>query len=125
MRQWLLHESTELPADLAQHCCSAQMGFVRFGFVLAFYHLRRRSSFEASLRHTLSLGGDTDTNAAIVGGLMGALHGASLIPQSMLRPLISFRAPRAGEFGSGHPRPPQLMPGTIPELVQGLLACDG
>lgn len=39
---------------------------------------------------TLCRGGDTDTNAAIVGGLMGALHGASTIPATMLQPVEAY-----------------------------------
>lgn len=124
MRHWLLHESKHLPPDFEQHCCGTERGFVRFAFVLAFYHLRQRSSFEASLSHALSLGGDTDTNAAIVGGLMGALHGVSSIPKWMLGPVLAFKPPGEGEPGGGHPRPPELLPSTIPELVQGLMACD-
>ena len=37
--------------------------------------MRLQSSYEEAISNVLSLGGDTDTNAAIVGGLMGALHG--------------------------------------------------
>jgi ADP-ribosyl-[dinitrogen reductase] hydrolase len=36
------------------------------------------------------LGGDTDTNAAIVGGMMGALHGVAAIPEYMRRPVEEF-----------------------------------
>ena len=32
-------------------------------------------SFERAIQETISLGGDTDTNACIVGGMMGALIG--------------------------------------------------
>ena len=51
------------------------IGWVRHAFALAFHHLRLRTPFLEALEHTLALGGDTDTNAAIVGGLAGALHG--------------------------------------------------
>lgn len=55
-------------------------GHVKHGFRAAFYHLRRRSTYEEALRDVLQRGGDTDTNCAIVGGLIGALHGFQLIP---------------------------------------------
>ena len=35
-------------------------------------------------------GGDTDTNAAIVGAMMGALWGASHIPAYMSGPVLAF-----------------------------------
>ncbi|CAI5996152.1 unnamed protein product [Closterium sp. NIES-64] len=55
--------------------CTKFIGWVKWGFLLAFYHLLRRSSYDEALEDTLVRGGDTDTNAAIVGGMVGALHG--------------------------------------------------
>src|SRR5204863_5357903 len=55
-------------------------GFVKIGFTHAFRHLLHGSNFEEALRETLLGGGDTDTNACIVGGLVGAACGASSIP---------------------------------------------
>ncbi|CAI7820838.1 unnamed protein product [Closterium sp. NIES-53] len=55
--------------------CTQFLGWVKWGFLLAFYHLLRRSSYEEAIEDTLVRGGDTDTNAAIVGGMVGALHG--------------------------------------------------
>ncbi len=57
-----------------------KIGWVRIGFSLAFHHLFNASSFTAAMRQTLLVGGDTDTNACIVGAMMGARHGASAIP---------------------------------------------
>jgi len=50
-------------------------GFVRYGFTYAFHYLHSGASFERAVTETLLRGGDTDTNACIVGGLMGAYHG--------------------------------------------------
>ena len=36
------------------------------------------------------LGGDTDTNGAIVGGLIGALVGIHNIPEKMIEKILSF-----------------------------------
>jgi ADP-ribosyl-[dinitrogen reductase] hydrolase len=44
-------------------------------FVMAFYFLLRGSSYEAAIRATISQGGDADTNAAVVGALVGAALG--------------------------------------------------
>lgn len=38
----------------------------------------------------LLLGGDTDTNAAIVGGMIGAYFGVEGIPEEMIVKLLSF-----------------------------------
>jgi ADP-ribosylglycohydrolase len=37
-------------------------------------------------------GGDTDTNAAIVGGLIGAWQGISQIPQEWTIKILNFRS---------------------------------
>ena len=44
-------------------------------------------SFEEGLRHVVGLGGDTDTNAAVAGALLGALHGVDGIPEPWLHAL--------------------------------------
>jgi ADP-ribosylglycohydrolase len=43
---------------------------------------------ETAITETLLGGGDTDTNACIVGGLIGALHGVSTIPNVMTQELL-------------------------------------
>ncbi|MGV1045485.1 ADP-ribosylglycohydrolase family protein [Limnohabitans sp.] len=58
-----------------------KIGWVKIGFSLAFHHLLNGSTFTAAMRQTLLLGGDTDTNACIVGAMVGARQGASGIPQ--------------------------------------------
>lgn len=57
-----------------------QAGFVRIGFTAAFRHLLAGRAWEGAVRETLLGGGDTDTNACIVGGLVGAADGASGVP---------------------------------------------
>ncbi|WP_084397183.1 ADP-ribosylglycohydrolase family protein [Hydrogenophaga pseudoflava] len=63
--------------------CYPQPGFVRIAFTHAFHHLLYAQSFEDGLRTILSEGGDTDTNACIVAGLLGARFGYSEIPRRM------------------------------------------
>ena len=43
-----------------------------------------------SIRSTIKEGGDTDTNAAIVGGMIGALVGIKKVPNSMILKVIKF-----------------------------------
>ena len=63
-------------------------GFVRHGFTRAFYHLRRGTEYAEAVLETLVDGGDTDTNACIVGGLVGALHGLQGIPTASLAAVL-------------------------------------
>jgi ADP-ribosyl-[dinitrogen reductase] hydrolase len=44
-------------------------------------------AFEEGLRHVVSLGGDTDTNAAVAGALLGARHGRRALPEGWLAKL--------------------------------------
>jgi ADP-ribosylglycohydrolase len=48
--------------------------------------------FEEGLRHVVGLGGDTDTNAAVAGALLGALHGVASIPDAWLGTLADREA---------------------------------
>jgi len=68
--------------------------------VLSFYFLLRSTYapnnqnlsqfYVKALRETITLGGDTDTNACIVGGLMGALVGYKNIPPYMVDKILTF-----------------------------------
>lgn len=78
-------------------------------------HLRLQSSYEAAISDILSKGGDTDTNAAIVGGLIGALHGADHIPNYMKDPVLA-----RDEDSPGHPRPKFLTTKALPEICRQL-----
>jgi hypothetical protein len=93
------------------------IGFVRIAFTHAFRHLAKGSSYVEALRETLAGGGDTDTNACIVGGLLGARWGADAIP-------IAMRAAVLGcDTAKGRvPRPDELHPRAAPSLVCSLLS---
>lgn len=78
--------------------CTEQMGFVKHAFVLSFYFLlraqRRKNKFggffEHVLRQVVALAGDSDTNAMIVMGMVGALVGIKEVPEAMLAKLLEF-----------------------------------
>lgn len=55
-------------------------GFVRVGFRLAFWHAVHTPAWRDAVVDVASRGGDADTNAAIVGALLGARDGAPAIP---------------------------------------------
>lgn len=84
VKQWYFEESI----DITNMNATRQIGHVRWGFVMAMYFLRNPEiTFEDAIKITLIKGGDTDTNAAIVGGLVGAYH---KIPNYMLQPVLDF-----------------------------------
>ena len=90
-------------------------GFGRFGFTHAFYSLIRGNSYEDEISAVLAGGGDTDTNACIVGGLLGALHGAKAIPEIMRIRILEC------DTQCGRPRPAWLHTTQVEKLVSNLL----
>jgi ADP-ribosylglycohydrolase len=94
-----------------------QDGFVRIAFTHAFRHLRIGTTYVEALRETLAGGGDTDTNACIVGGLVGARWGAAGIPAAMKEAVLGCDT-RRGK----NPRPDMLHPRSVPEQLRVLLS---
>ncbi len=95
------------------------IGYVRIGFTHAFRHLLAGSDYATALRETLAGGGDTDTNACIVGGLIGAACGAESIPTAMREKVLGCTTE------DGQLRPEWLCASQIPELVDRILAIGG
>jgi hypothetical protein len=91
-------------------------GHVKHAFRAAFYHLRRRSTLEEAVRDVLRRGGDTDTNACIVGGLLGALHGYCLIPEHLKKRVLTFDCTKP--VGLNHRRPHTYSVGRCFPLVE-------
>jgi ADP-ribosylglycohydrolase len=73
------------------------MGFVRVAFRLAFWELFHAPTFEAALVDVVNRGGDTDTNGAITGALLGAFMGESAIPQRWSGPMLRAHVNKASE----------------------------
>ena len=91
-------------------------GHLKHAFRAAFYHLRRRSTYEEALQDVLRRGGDTDTNACIVGGLLGALHGYGLIPDHLKKRVLTFDCTKP--VGLNHRRPHTYSVGRCFPLVE-------
>jgi ADP-ribosylglycohydrolase len=84
VKGWYFNESQ----DILDMNCTEQIGHVRWAFVMAFYFARHpHISYEEALRTVLQKGGDTDTNACIVGGMVGAYQP---IPPALLDPVLAF-----------------------------------
>lgn len=66
------------------------------------------------MKYMVSLGGDTDTNAAIVGGLVGASFGLKKLNKDLVMKLLDFRCQSRKDqqqYGVRHVRPAFLVPG--------------
>lgn len=79
-------------AGRARRIDGPDMGFVLFTAGIALQVAGEGRGFEEGLRHTISLGGDADTNAAVAGALLGARHGLSAIPSGWLDRLADREA---------------------------------
>jgi len=69
---------------------------------------------------TVMRGGDTDTNAAITGALLGAVYGLSAIPERWVRTVLECR-PEEGRPGVERPRPQEYWPVDALDLAVSLL----
>ena len=82
---WKQTLEAESPTDLIT--AKEKIGFVLIAFSYAFFYLKNDYTYEAAIRDMLLRGGDTDTNAAIVGGLLGARWGLEAIPKEWVESL--------------------------------------
>jgi ADP-ribosylglycohydrolase len=95
-------------------------GWVLLALQNAFYQLLQASSLEDGVVDTVMAGGDTDTNGAIAGALLGAVHGREALPAGWRRAILSCR-PLAGLPGVKRPRPQPFWPVDALELAERLL----
>jgi hypothetical protein len=85
-----------------------KQGWVLIALQNAFYELMHAGSLEEGVVQTVMQGGDTDTNAAIVGALLGAVYGREAVPAQWIRSVLSCRP--LPESGTSHPRPAEFWP---------------
>lgn len=86
-----------------------QMGWVLIALQNAFYRLLHAGSPEKGIVATVACGGDTDTNAAIAGALLGAAWGADAFPQQWVDRLLTCR-PMESTVGCRRQRPQAFWP---------------
>jgi ADP-ribosylglycohydrolase/fructose-1,6-bisphosphatase/inositol monophosphatase family enzyme len=108
-------------ASEAPTCDEGHVGWVLITLQNAFHELLHAPSVEAGVVATVRRGGDTDTNAAVAGALLGAVHGRAAIPFQWRSMILSCRPhPRRAR----HPRPPSCWPVDVLELAEGLLLAE-
>ena len=99
-------------------CDSGNVGWVLLALQNAFHALLRSASLEEGVVATVRRGGDTDTNAAIAGALLGAVHGRDAIPEQWRVMVLSCRP---HSLKGRRPRPVAFWPVDALELAERLL----
>jgi ADP-ribosyl-[dinitrogen reductase] hydrolase len=108
--------STSPPADYVH-----QQGWVLIAFQNALWQLLHAPSLAEGVVDSVMRGGDTDTNAAIAGALLGAVYGLEAIPAQWRDKLLNCR-PEAGMPHVRHPRPECFWPVDALHIAQCLVA---
>ncbi len=104
----------EPPADFMRH-----QGWVLIALQNAFCQLFRAVNAEEGIVATVGSGGDTDTNAAIAGALLGAAYGRGAFPSRWVLAILACRPLAAA--GAQRPRPSIYWPDDALELAETLL----
>jgi len=99
-------------------CDREHPGYVLIALQNAFFELLHAESLEHGIVATVRRGGDTDTNAAIAGALLGAVHGRDAVPAQWRRMILSCRP---HPLRARHPRPMAFWPVDVLELAEELL----
>lgn len=112
----IVDASTSPPADYLH-----QQGWVLIGFQNALWQLLHAANLEDGVVDTVMRGGDTDTNAAIAGAFLGAVHGLDAIPAQWRDKLLNCR-PEAARPHVRHPRPKCFWPVDALHIAHCLVA---
>ena len=115
-----LREAVERAAYAKPRDYQSQMGWVLVAFQNALWQMLHAPSFEDGVVDTVMQGGDTDTNAAIAGALLGAIYGEEAVPAQWRESILNCR-PEAGRPGVHEPRPAEYWPVDALELADALL----
>jgi ADP-ribosylglycohydrolase len=107
-----IHEGRSPPES------TSNAGFVLIAFAHAFHHLYHATPYRAALSAVLSGGGDTDTNACITGGLLGALWGSGALPEPMRTGVLQC------DVSQGQQRPGWLQSKHVEGWIKGLLGSE-
>lgn len=115
----LMKAILDAPDSVPEDYVSLQ-GWVIIAFQNALWQLLNAPSLEEGVVDTVMRGGDTDTNAAIAGALLGAVYGRHAVPSQWTTTILSCR-PKAGEPRVRRPRPECFWPVDAPELARSLV----
>jgi len=105
-------------AEAPPTCEGESQGWVLVALGNAFHELLHAPSLEAGVVATVRRGGDTDTNAAIAGALLGAVHGRGAIPLQWREMILSCRP---HPMCAKRARPERYWPVDVLELAERLV----
>jgi ADP-ribosylglycohydrolase len=114
LREAIEGATSSPPADYMD-----KKGWVLVALRNALWQLLHAPDLEAGVIDTVMRGGDTDTNAAIAGALLGAVYGGEAIPRQWADSLKNCR-PQRGRPGVRQPRPEIYWPVDAEELAMRL-----
>lgn len=93
IKQCIVASKTHMPEDF-----HTNMGWVAIALQNALLHARYSKNVANAITDTVAQGGDTDTNAAIAGALVGAIHGIDTIPDRWLAEVVNCSSGRPKMF---------------------------
>ena len=103
------------PPDFVRH-----QGWVLIALRNALWQLLHAQNLEDGVIDTVRRGGDTDTNAAICGALLGAVYGRDSVPERWIDRLLVCR-PEEGRPNVHQPRPACYWPVDALKLTERLI----
>ena len=112
----ILDAAESRPADYIH-----QQGWVLIAFQNALWQLLHAKSLEEGVVNTVMCGGDTDTNAAICGALLGAVYGREALPKQWVDKVLNCR-PQSGQPNVLRPRPECFWPVDALHIARCLVA---
>ena len=113
IRNRIEHAETRRPAEYYH-----QMGWVLTAFQNALYELLHAPTLEEGVISTVQCGGDTDTNGAICGALLGAVYGRDAVPGQWVDCILQCRSTTE----TTQPRPREYWSDDALELAEQLLS---
>jgi ADP-ribosyl-[dinitrogen reductase] hydrolase len=116
VRRTAISSAKTPPADYV-----TKQGWVLVAFGNAIYQLLHAASAEEAIVDTIMRGGDTDTNAAICGALVGAVHGIECLPDRWVKTVLSCR-PAFDNARARQPRPEAYWPADALSLAPRLMS---
>jgi len=108
--------ATRVPRDFITH-----MGYALIALQNALYEMLLATSPAEGIIRTISRGGDAGANASICGSLLGAVYGASSLPDNWIKAIDSCR-PEEGHCSV--PRPRMFWPSDLRALARDLCLLD-
>jgi len=113
-----VRDALEAARERPPVCDGESPGCVLIAFQNAFFELLHGRSLEEGVVSTVRRGGDTDTNAAIAGALLGAVHGRDAVPPQWRSMILSCRP---HPLRAAQPRPMAYWPVDVLEMAERLL----